>query len=35
MGREEKIQKIKDLIKSTNDKYIDYIYVLLLTLTSG
>lgn len=34
MSKEEKIQRIKDIIESTNDKYIDYIYVLLVTLTS-
>ena len=34
MSKEEKIQKIKDIIESTNDKYIDYIYVLLVTLTA-
>ena len=34
MSKEEKIQKIKDLIESTNDKYVDYVYVLLMTLTS-
>ena len=34
MRKEEKIKKIKDLIESTNDKYVDYVYVLLMTLTS-
>lgn len=34
MSKEEKIKKIKDLIESTNDKYVDYVYVLLMTLTS-
>lgn len=34
MSKEEKVQKIKDLIEGTNDKYVDYIYVLLMTLTS-
>lgn len=34
MSKEEKIKKINDLIESTNDKYVDYVYVLLMTLTS-